>query len=275
MVKLYSFYNLGNTCYLNSVLQCFISIPGFKNLFKKENEVTQTLKDNIHVDLTDNGEFINHKHLPQKITRYFGKKFRVFQQHDAHEFFLEFLDTIDIKEFYGKTKMNITCSCCGNVSSTLEDFCNINLDCDCSSNLTELFIKYLEKEEISDYHCDKCNKKVLAEKKLYLDKLPCFLVIVLKKYTPFGAKTNGSISYPFDNNLIRESESGIVFNYSLYAVIYHHGNSERGHYNCSIKVNGNWFLIDDDTIQLNKNMENNNANSYMLFYKNEIKIQEV
>jgi hypothetical protein len=50
-------------------------------------------------------------------------------------------------------------------------------------------------------------------------------------------------------------------------------SSEHGYRNQI--VNGNWFLIDDDTIQLNKNMENNNANSYMLFYKNEIKIQEV
>ena len=264
-MKLYSFYNLGNTCYLNSVLGCFITIPNFKKYLKKDNEVSEYLKKNIHVDLTDNHEFINHKHLPQKITKFFSKKFRLFQQHDAHEFLLDFLDTLDVKEFCGKTKMNITCSCCNNVSSTIEDFTTINLPCE-KSNLTDLMIKYLEKEDIHDYHCEKCNEKTLAHKKIFLYNLPDFLVIVLKSYTSTG-KIHTEVNF---NEIlkIRETLTEEIFEYSLYGIIYHHGNSERGHYNCAVKVNGRWFSVDDDVINLiNSTNVINCINSYILFYK--------
>jgi ubiquitin C-terminal hydrolase len=51
----------------------------------------------------------------------------------------------------------------------------------------------------------------------------------------------------------------------LYGIIYHHGNSERGHYNCAVKVNGRWFSVDDDVINLINGI--NCTNSYILFYK--------
>ncbi len=265
MVKLYSFYNLGNTCYLNSVLQCFINIPNFKNLLKKENEVSEYLKEKIHTDLTDDGNYINHKHLPQQITRYFSKKFQIFQQHDVHEFFLELLDTIDVKEFYGKQKMNITCSVCGNISSTFEDFSTINLPCEENGgNVTDLFIKYLEKEEIPEYYCEKCKCGILAEKKIFLYRLPEFLVVVLKSYNQSGMKIHNDTIYP-ETLKIKQTQTDEIFDYTLYCVIYHHGNSQRGHYNCIVKVNDKWFLIDDDTIQLHEKMVFQGG--YMLFYK--------
>lgn len=265
MVKLYSFYNLGNTCYANSVLQCFINIPEFKNLLKKENEISEYLKQHIFVDHTENGEYINHKHLPQKLTRFFNKKFQLFQQHDAHEFFLELLDTLDIKEFYGKQKMDVTCSLCKNKSSTFEDFSTINLPCEKEkSNLIDLFMKYLEKEDIHEYQCEKCKKNVLAEKKIFLYKLPEYLVIVLKSYNQSGMKIHNEIEYP-EQLKIRQTETGEIFEYTLYSTIYHHGNSQRGHYNCAVKVNDKWFFIDDETIQLLNSMPPNN--NYMLFYK--------
>lgn len=263
-MKLYSFYNLGNTCYLNSVLQSFVVIPNFKNFLKKENEVSEYLKENIHVDLTNNNEYINHKHLPQRITRYFSKKFQLFQQHDAHEFFLEFIDTLDIKEFYGKQKMTVTCSVCQNESSTFEDFSTINLPCDKENNLVDLFVKYLDKEDIHEYQCERCNQKVLAHKNVCLYKLPEFLVIVLKSYNQSGMKIHNNVNYP-DTLKIRESESGNVFDYELYSIIYHHGNSERGHYNCTVKVNNRWFFVDDDSIRLNEKVSFHG--SYMLFFK--------
>jgi ubiquitin C-terminal hydrolase len=88
-------------------------------------------------------------------------------------------------------------------------------------NVTDTFINYLKKEDIHDYYCEKCNKNVLAEKKLYLYKLPKFLILVLKRYD-FNGKLNECISYPLENMKIRETESGHIFTYTLYAVIYHH-----------------------------------------------------
>lgn len=259
-MKLYSFFNLGNTCYLNSVLQCFLNDPCFKDKCNNGSILCKLL-ENIKNDLTNNDENINHKHNAIEIVNHFESKFRRFQQHDAHEFLLEFMENINNKFYYGKTKTCVTCLCCKNVNSTFEDFSTINLHIN-HDNLIDTFIDYLKKEEIHDYHCEKCNKNVKAEKKSYLWNINSRLILVLKRYS-----SKQKIKIPFENVKIRESESGDIFNYELYAIIYHHGHSENGHYNCDVKINGNWYFIDDDTINLNNNIENNNGNSYILFYK--------
>jgi ubiquitin C-terminal hydrolase len=263
-MKLYSFFNLGNTCYLNSVLQCFINDPCFKTECNNQS-ILFTLLDTIKIDFTVNDENINHRYNIIDIVNYFHDKFRRFQQHDAHEFLLEFLENINNKIYYGKTKTCVTCTSCKNVSDTFEDFSTINLHIG-HENLIDTFIDYLKKEEIHDYRCEKCNLNVKAEKKSYLWTLNSRLILVLKRYS-----VKQKIKFPFNNLKIRETESGIIFNYELYAVIYHYGNTENGHYNCDVKINGNWYFIDDDTINLNNNIDNNNSNnnnnSYILFYK--------
>jgi len=263
-MKLYSFLNLGNTCYLNSVLQCFINDPCFKNQLKNDN-ILGKLLDQLKVDFTINEENINHKYNLLEIINYFDNNFKKFQQHDAHEFLLHFLDALKIMYYYGKTKTSITCSNCKNKSSIYEDFSTINLNLNENCNLIDTFIDYLKEEIINDYHCDKCNCKILATKKNYLYSLPSHLIIVLKKYS--FKKKQISMNYPFDNLKIKETESGKIFNYTLYAIIYHYGNNDNGHYNCNIKINNNWYFIDDDVIELNNNVKNNNCNSYILFYK--------
>ena len=261
-MKLYSFFNLGNTCYLNSIIQCFINLKYFKETLKKECELSNLLK-NIDVDLTNNDECIIYKYNPKEIVSIFMKKFTIFKQHDAHEFLIDFLEKLELNDFYGKIKMNITCSSCKSMSSTFEDFSTINLPFENGTSIVDAFIKYLKKEDIHDYHCEKCNKHILADKNLYLYSLPLFLIIVLKKYN-----SNGTMTYPFENMKIRETKSNEVFSYSLYAIVYHHGNSENGHYNCVVKINENWCCIDDDTIYLNVSL--NFENSYILFYKQNV-----
>jgi len=259
-MKLYSFINLGNTCYLNSILQCFINVPEFQQLNLNFN-----LLKEIHVDLSEDGKFINNIYNPLDIVNYFQKKFKRFQQHDAHEFLLEFLDVLNIKEFYGKIKMNITCQSCKNVSSTFEDFTTINLQVD-KKNIVHTFISYLEQENIHEYHCEKCNLYTQAVKTLYLYTIPLFLILVLKRY-------NMIIKCDIVEKLmIRETQSGKINEYLLYAIVYHHGTSEDGHYNCNIKINNRWYFIDDDKIEINYNKSinfnsYNSYNSYVLFYK--------
>ena len=110
-MKLFTFFNLGNTCYLNSVLQCLINDPCFKQKLKKteKNEILFNLINDLDVDLTDNDEK-NFKHYNLiKIVEFFNKKFPRFQQHDSHEFLLELLDQLDLNS---KETLDILISLC-------------------------------------------------------------------------------------------------------------------------------------------------------------------
>jgi len=257
-MKLYSFHNLGNTCYINSVLQCFINDPCFQKKIKKGSGGLYDLLNEIKVDLTVNDNLKYDKYNLEGIVSFFRYKFKQFQQYDTHEFLLEFLEKLNLKHYSGTIKSSVVCLKCKNANNTSENFYTIDLPV-LHSNLIENFMEYLKKENIHEYDCEKCNCKTECQKKIYLDKLPKTLIIVLKKY-------NGVNSSNFTDLKIKETTSGNIYNYILYAVIYHYGTLDNGHYNCSVKINENWYFIDDDKIYLNNN-ELNYKNSYILFYK--------
>ena len=56
--------------------------------------------------------------------------------------------------------------------------------------------------------------------------------------------------------------------YDLYAVIYHYGDLNFGHYNCKILVDDEWFTFDDqDVIPVEDLSSIVNQNAFILFYK--------
>ena len=97
-MKIVTFSNLGNTCYINSVLQCFI----YNSFFQKH--VLHELHTCINlIDLSKNDERVCVVYnLTSFLSFLFTKKkqFKQFQQNDAHEFLIEFLDILT-QTFHG------------------------------------------------------------------------------------------------------------------------------------------------------------------------------
>jgi len=282
-MKLVGFLNTGNTCYINSVLECFINDILFRNKLIKSTELKEEysiVKKVVElINLKDDGEYSFMKYnLNQFNELLFNKSyFRRFEQYDAHEFLLKFMDMFEneCKDIYvGQTRLTIKCTKCGNTKDVFEDFTTLNLTVNETSEnvleLIDLFNNYLKKEIINEsnnlYYCEKCKMNTPSEQKTVLFKLPKRLIIVFKRYSDSGVKINKKIKYPINSLLIKETQSGKIFNYSLTNLIYHFGNLNNGHYLNSSKINDRWYLIDDNHISMNSEVILNNVNSYILFY---------
>jgi ubiquitin C-terminal hydrolase len=276
-MKLLTFPNLGNTCYINSVLQCFINDRSFKdkyfnNPLTENVEILQIIKQMVEYLHDDNPEDeIKYFNLKQFIRLIKVPYFKSYQQQDSHEFLMYFMDLFPIDEmYYGETKLSIVCKDCNNIKNVFEKFSTINLNVTTESDtLNNIFVDYLKNELSNDsknlYYCEHCRKNTITDKKTFLWKLPKRLIITLKKYNQYGEKINSVIKI-HNELLIRETFTSEVFKYSLSSVIYHVGDENFGHYYTAIKKNDKWIYIDDEGYSIKKSINKEDPNSYILFY---------
>jgi ubiquitin C-terminal hydrolase len=292
-MKLITFPNLGNTCYINSVLQCFIYNP----FFRKFCDIPDLKKIILESDIIKNNENLNVVYnLTTFINSFFHKstQFKRYEQNDAHEFLTTFLDmllteihgrmdTVElnnkewnefvknnnfspfINEYHGQSKLSIMCQHCKNVSHSFESFNTINLIPEKSKSVSDLLIDYFANVTHSDpsnlYFCDKCNSKQISKHKQGLHILPNTLIIVLKRYTSSGTKIKNEIILDKCLNIKDKS----IKKYSLVGVVNHQGNLFNGHYNADILINESWYHFDDENISVT-DFNYSNPNAYILFY---------
>ena len=265
-MKIPVFPNLGNTCYVNSVLQCFIHNPQLKQLAIDTPFVKELNKITNVIDLTSNGEYTAVIYNLKDFIKCLP--FKRFEQQDAHEFILHFLDSINNESLYhGTTRTDICCLNCQTIKNVYEKFNSINLSIPLEkSNLTELLVKYFDKEIYDQpdnlYMCDNCKSLNKYTKRIILHILPETLIIVLKRYTPNGTKIISEVE--IDKTLkIKETSTGLIKTFNLTGTINHSGNLYNGHYTNFIFINDKWMYIDDQMVKV----ESFNYNDcYILFY---------
>ena len=299
--------NHGNTCYLNSFLQSMFMTPEFRSSVLKFNYNYNTYgpkKDCIPFQIQKLFARLQLKlrsaeETNDLITSFGWTQAQASEQNDIQELYHVLFDAISYTNekyindlFQSILSTNIKCKECNNISSHNELYIDFSLPI----KKGKLVINSLEKsfecffgiEELikdNQYKCEKCNKKVDAEKYFEIKSLPKILLIALNRFEydynkGLKKKINTPISIPDKITKIGNLDN---LNYDLYGIIIHSGSAMSGHYFSLIKnfeKEKKWYKFDDrcvfeikDINEYKKIISGNEKNlndstAYILLYRN-------
>ncbi|KFP76104.1 Ubiquitin carboxyl-terminal hydrolase 42, partial [Apaloderma vittatum] len=294
--------NVGNTCFINSTLQCLTYTPPLANYMlslehtKSCNEqgfcMMCALQTHINQVLCSNSA-IKPTSVINGVKR-IGKNFRFGSQEDAHEFLCFTVDalqkaclngsnkldrssqatTLISQIFGGYLRSRVKCLNCKAVSDTYEPFFDITLDIKAVTSVTRALEQFVKPEQLdgeNSYKCSKCKKMVPASKRYTIHRSSNVLTVSLKRFANFtGGKINKDVKYPeyLDLRAYMSQSIGEPLIYALYAVLVHNGfNSNAGHYICFIKAgNGLWYRMNDETVEPSDIKSVLDQQAYVLFY---------
>lgn len=221
--------NYSSNCYLNVIIQLFLSYKKTSNLIA------------YHI------EFDNEKHLidPKKLMNKLSSKINVNIQNDSQEIFTLILDTIPELERYfeNKIKYHYTCQICNKKRIVEDKFSTFYV----YNDSLEESVKQTVCNETFVLKCEHCLKNTETIKSGYIEKLGEVLIFynVVKK-----------------NMTITENITFGNYEYHLTGLIKHYGIERCGHY---IFIDYKNKLIIDDT-NITKFDKISLDDVYMVFY---------
>ncbi|NXC00325.1 UBP42 hydrolase, partial [Orthonyx spaldingii] len=296
--------NLGNTCYINVILQCLTYTPPLANylLSHEHSQSCQqqgfcmmcTMEAHIRKVLCSSASAI----LPGAVLRdlkFIGEEFEYGRQENAYDFLCCTLSAmhraclsghpdLDISSqettivhqiFGGFMKSRVTCLSCQAVVDSYKAFLDVSLDIRVrASSLTTVLEdcvtpKQLDQKEC--FRCSKCKKKAAASKRLTVHRAPRILTLCLERADQCsGIKISKFVEYPefLDLRPYMSDTAGEPLLYSLYALVVHSGDTcLDGHFFCYTKAsNGLWYKMDDESVDSCDIHTVLGQQAYLLFY---------
>jgi len=296
-------WNLGNTCWLNSIVHCFRAVPGFKNYLNqmlKDNEASTLDPEKLKtatalIETIESLEFQLRRsprlNLPQCCVPF--KLWTALKkpktQQDTHEWLLWFMNCIAQVEsssvldekvtltdfFVGSQISVLRCknTQCKYERRNIERFQILSLGLKKVRRgtgkvmkLSNMVENYISIEKMG--RCLECNKAGALTKRLVLDSLPLNLIFHLNRFefdkqTCTIVKIGQKVEFPLDDFSITQAHK----KYYLLAVVNHKGTIHGGHYTAIVREKGKWYLFDDECVTSVAKRNVVSKNAYILLYR--------
>ncbi|XP_032273060.1 ubiquitin carboxyl-terminal hydrolase 8 isoform X3 [Phoca vitulina] len=247
--------NLGNTCYMNSILQCLCNAPHLADYFNRncyqddinrsnllghKGEVAEEFGIIMKALWTGQYRYISPKDFKITIGK-INDQFAGYSQQDSQELLLFLMDGLH------------------------ED---LNKDC------LRLFSKEEKLTDNNRFYCSHCRTRRDSLKKIEIWKLPPVLLVHLKRFSYDGRwkqKLQTSVDFPLENLDLAQYVIGPKNNlkkYNLFSVSNHYGGLDGGHYTayCKNAARQRWFKFDDHEVSDISVSSVKSSAAYILFY---------
>ncbi|KAI0705790.1 cysteine proteinase [Cerioporus squamosus] len=234
--------NLGQTCFMNVILQSFIANPLLRNYYlsDKHNSKLCKIKDCTSCEMDKlYSEVYSENTAAYGPIDLLAKTWRVsselsgYAQQDAHEFFITALNQIHSTSrgstslqciciihstFAGLLQSDVKCERCGKVADKTDPMLDISLELkgetgnEQSLTLASCLRRFTHPEKLgpNEYSCEKCGKASHASKRLSIRKLPPVLSFQFKRFEHNSA----------DKSAARKIEAPVRFPASLNMAAY-------------------------------------------------------
>ena len=208
--------NLGNSCYLNAVIQCFVYNPAFQNCLSAYNHTEECTNDDfclfcefqkIIPDILRNTKKIIS--LPKILDACLlkNKSFKSGREEDAHDFLIFILDWLNENclnsykdiPFCEKTKKTtpiwtifggslltrLRCLHCDFERRTSHPFMDLSIEISNVNSVEQALAQFTTDENLTRSNrwlCTRCKKKRDATKKISIETTPMILLLHLKRF---------------------------------------------------------------------------------------------
>uniref|UniRef100_A0A8C9MJF8 USP domain-containing protein n=1 Tax=Serinus canaria TaxID=9135 RepID=A0A8C9MJF8_SERCA len=282
-------FNLGNTCYINVILQCLTYTPPLANylLSYKHSQSCQqpgfcmmcTMEAHVRKVLCSSATAI----LPGAVLRdlkFIGEEFEYGRQENAYEFLRCTLDAMhraclscDINQHSQLISLSIviflpvTCLSCQAVVDSYKAFLDVSLDI----RVRGLQLSFRTPQALGLCLVSRCKKKAAASEKVTVHHAPRVLTLCLERADQWtGTKISKFVEYPeyLDLRPYMSDTAGEPLLCSLYAIVVHSGDTcLEGHFLCYAKAsNGLWYRMDDESVDNCDIHTVLGQQAYLLFY---------
>ena len=282
--KLNGLLNKGNTCYVNSILQCLHALTSFiSNLFNLSDARSAMTRSFAQIcrELTSSKSVVDPSQfllaLKNVVVKEGNIAFNVFSQQDAAEILVHIISEFAIGSpiisplFQTSMSLSRVCEECGETSSSAEICSIIRLPV---ARSVKESLRMLSVPAASDSFCYFCDRVNSCIEEKHLSNVGSHLVIQLLRFSQVNENCEKDTAQVLCNEeleiVCHDNEgSSPSRNFVLKGTINHLGTLQNGHYSAVVRdpSGSTWLHCDDRVVLPCRKEVLDSASVYLLFYE--------